>query len=377
MSNPKRLSYTHIRFSFVRATLISFAQRWAIFIALGLMVLGGSPSGTLALAAWGVAPLFQAPQQFIGYALCVCLGYGLLGGVVVLALRPLLLPSAWREAEQALPIQPSEQFKSDLMVVLFALLPLFAFYLLGSIIWIVKFPTWLEEIWGQSILVLLTAMSVSVFLGYKTFNHSRNLGSANTVNLPFQFIQYLPGYSAKHRPSMSVAMALIVLPLIRGTAQRSARLFIFTLVLLAGCSAALVMYPNIGSWALVLFAVVSQTLVNQLNQQVKIEYQHIQEGSAFLPMHKEGLTKSLVYLAILSHFVGLISLCFTVLFFKIQVNHWVFIGFVLFSFLGNTALIISSSSQSSFTQREDPKANVSWWLMVLAISIALATEVLL
>ena len=96
MNSPLSHSYSQIRFAWLKARLILFFKRWAIYISIGLIVLGGSVDGTLALLSLLVAPILQAPQQPLFHALLICVGYGLVGGLIVLGLSPLLLPPHWR-----------------------------------------------------------------------------------------------------------------------------------------------------------------------------------------------------------------------------------------------------------------------------------------
>jgi hypothetical protein len=172
-------------------------------------------------------------------------------------------------------------------------------------------------------------------------------------------------------------MALLVLPLLRGYANRSAKMFVFTLVLLFGCVVALVIFPTWGSWVLVGFAVCSQTMTGRLNIELKLEMTQIKEACAYVPVRSEWLDKAFRTFVLIPHLLGILFLCVALTVFEMPIRFSVLSGFLLFGFFGNLALIVSSSKPPMLGKPEDPLAKVSWWLLILAISVALSTEVLI
>ncbi len=377
MSSPLRHSYSQIRFAWLKARLILFLKRWAIYISIGLIVLVGSVDGTLALLSLLVAPILQAHQQPLFHALLICFGYGLVGGLIVLGLSPLLLPPHWREAESALPIERRERVKSDLTVVVLGLSPLIAVYFLGFSIWLIESPNWLQHDWLKSFLFLTGTVVLSIYFGFEILNYRRNLSQDSNLTWPFLNTNNQSGNSSQRYSSLSNAMALVVLPLLRGSANRSARLFFLTSVLLCSCVIALVIFPTWGSWALAAFAVFSQTMVSRLNQEVKLEMMPIKDACAFIPVRSDWLDKALRYFTVMPHLLGIVFLYVALTVSEMPFRFSVLICFLLFSFLGNLALVVSTSKPPKIGQREDTSAQVSWWLLILVISIALSTEVLI
>jgi hypothetical protein len=51
--------------------------------------------------------------------------------------------------------------------------------------------------------------------------------------------------------------------------------------------------------------------------------------------------------------------------------------YLLASLMGNLALVVASSAPLVPGVREDPAARVSWWLVILVTSVALASEVVI
>lgn len=333
--------------------------------------------GTLALLSLLVAPILQAPQQPLFHALLICVGYGLVGGLIVLGLSPLLLPQHWHEAESALPIKSRERVKSDLTVVVLGLSPLISVYCLGLAIWLIESPKWLQDDWLKSLMFLTSAVGLSIYFGFKILKYRRNLSQVSNLTWPFQSTKNQSGNSSQRPPLLSNTMALVVLPLLRGSAKRSATLFILTLVVPCSCVIALVIFPTWGSWALAAFTVFSQTLVSRLNQEVKLEMTPIKDACAFIPVRSDWLDKAFRYFIVMPHLLGIVFLYVALTVSEMPFRFSVLICFLLFSFLGNLALVVSSSKPSKLGQREDPSAQVSWWLLILVISIALSTEVLI
>jgi hypothetical protein len=377
MSSLLAHSYSQIRLAWFKARLTNFLKRWAIYISIGVIVIGGSLNGTLALMSLLVAPLLQAPQQPLFQALLICVGYGFVGGLIVLGLSPFLLPPHWGEAERALPIERLERVKSDLLVVVLGLSPLIAVYSLGFAIWLIKFPLWLQAHWFKSLLFLTSSVGLSIFFGLVILNYRRNLSPVSNLTWPFQRTQNQAGNLSQRQTSVSNVMALVVLPLLRGSAKRSAMLFVMALVLLCSCVLVLLILPTWGSWALAAFAVFSQVLVSRLNIEMKLEMTLIKEACAHLPVRTDWLNKALRYFVLIPHLIGIVLLSVALTVSQMPLRFSVLICFLLFSFLGNLALIVLSSKPPKLGQREDPSAQVSWWLLILVISIALSTEVLI
>ncbi len=247
MSSPLAHSYSQIRLAWFKARLANFLKRWAIYISIGVIVIGGSLNGTLALMSLLVAPLLQSPQQPLFQAQLICVGYGFVGGLIVLGLSPFLLPPHWGEAERALPIERLERVKSDLLVVVLGLSPLIAVYSLGFAIWLIKFPLWLQAHWFKSLLFLTSSVGLSIFFGLVILNYRRNLSPVSNLTWPFQRTQNQVGNLSQRQTSVSNVMALVVLPLLRGSAKRSAMLFVMALVLLCSCVLVLLILATWGS----------------------------------------------------------------------------------------------------------------------------------
>ena len=374
------LSYRQVRLAWCKAALVSLLRRWGIYVAVGLLILGGAGSSAvaamLAMAAWSVTPLFQAAQQSALHGAVLTIGYALLGGMIVLGLSPWLWPRTWAEAERALPIDESERRRSDFTVVMLGLTPLFAIYTLGTVIWLVQFPAWLQAVWARGIFMLAVSMALSAALGVAVLQWRRGLPPKSTRAWAYRDGQRRVGHwSGQHHQSLSSAMALVVLPLVRGPAQRSGRFFALTLVALASCAAALIGLPHFASWWLAAFAALAQTMVTRLNVVVAADLEPLHEACAALPISPARLKVARRAVVMLPFVAGQLCLMAAVCLGAVTVKQSVFITFLLASLLGNLALVVAASAQPVPGVREDPAARVSWWLVILVLSVALASEV--
>jgi hypothetical protein len=172
------LRYAEVRRRWFWAALMELLRKWAIYIVMGLAILGafsaeGSATSMAAVMAWTVAPLFRATQWPWWWALGCALAHGLIGVGVVLALRRVLWSGPWLEAEHALPITRPEMKASDAMLVLLCLLPLFGTYAAAGMTWTVQAPAWLRGsasvAWGW----LGVSMATSVAAGMLSIGHLR------------------------------------------------------------------------------------------------------------------------------------------------------------------------------------------------------------
>ena len=373
------ISYSEVRFAWCKATLVSLLRRWGIYVAVGLLILGGGGSSAvaamMAMAAWSVTPLFHAAQMSALHGAVMTIGYALMGGMVVLGLSPWLWPRAWAESERALPIGDSERRRSDRTVVLLGLTPLFAIYSLGTVIWLFQFPAWFQAVWGQCICLLAVSMGLSAALGVTVLQWRRGLPPKSTAAWSYRGGQQRAGAGLGNHENVSSTRALVLLPLVRGPARRSGRFLAFTLVALVSCAVALLGLPHFATWWLAAFAAISQVMVTRLNVVVAADLEPLHEACAALPIRPVRLKVTRRAVVMLPLVAGQLLLVLAIYFGAVPVNHAVFSMYLLASLLGNVALVVAASTPPAPGVREDPAARVSWWLLILVLSIALGSEV--
>ncbi|MCE2909849.1 MAG: hypothetical protein LW712_13540, partial [Burkholderiaceae bacterium] len=123
--------------------------RWAVFAAVAVLVAtGGAGVDTAlgvarALAAWAALPLARGAAAGGIWAPLAVLGCAGVGLALLASVRQRLWPTAWREAERALPLAPRATQFSDLRIVALASLPWTGLQGLGLLAWLVQSPPWL------------------------------------------------------------------------------------------------------------------------------------------------------------------------------------------------------------------------------------------
>ncbi|MEI8323999.1 MAG: hypothetical protein WCH44_01315 [Betaproteobacteria bacterium] len=328
-----------------------------------------------AMAAWTVLPLFSAIEHSILYGALVSIAYALVGGLVVFGLSPWLWPRTWAEVERALPIDQFERRRSDITVVLLGLVPLFAIESLGAMTWFMQFPPWFQKVWGMAILMLAMSMVLSVAWGVAVLAWRRSLPVKSTSHGAFPWERGLTGSLTGHRPSLSATMALVVLPMIRGSAQRSGRFFILCLFALLMTVAGMAVWTEYSSWWLATFAVLAQIVLTRLNVLVAADLVPLHEECVNLPIRPSFFVRTRRTAVMTPLFVGQVFLSAAIFLGAIAVRPSVFIAYLLASAVGVLALVMAASTRAAPGAREDPLARVSWWLLILVISVALASEV--
>ncbi len=378
MSTFQVLSYGQIRLAWCRAALLRLLRRWGIYLTVGVLVLGGAGSSALAamsaLAAASVLPLLHAAQQGPLTALPITLAYALAGGGLVWGLAPLLWPRAWAEVERALPIAPGDQRLSDLAAVLLGLTPLFAVYLAGAAIWWAKSPPWLLAVWARALGLLISAMALSVALGVAILWRRRSLSVSATS-------QRSAGESARGSalttgPRLWVAtLALVWLPLRRGRAHRSARFLGASLLILWACASFLARWPLHAPWWLAAFALLAQAFSTRLSSLVNRELEPLHDACAALPLSALWLSRSRQIVALAPLLSGLPALGLALAWSSLVVQPEVLCAYAAVMLGGNLALNATAARNSASPLKEDAAARVSWWLVVVVMQIALASEV--
>lgn len=368
------VSYGEMRLAWCRAAMRSLIQRWGIYVVVGLMVLGGGGQHALAamaaLAAWTVLPLLEAAQHSLWYALAMALGYALVGAMLVWGLSPVLWPRRWALTERALPLDQGARRRSDVTVVVMGLTPLFGVYAAGAVVWAAQAPAWLQEVWGQALVLLGASAALSVSLGVGILEWRRSLPVTSLPALPRRHTALKP----QGRQIVSVASALLWLPLRRGPALRSGRFMLVCLLAFLTCALGLAYAPHLANGWLAAFAALAQTLTTRLYVLLRTELGPLHAACAALAIPPDRLRRSRQALALLAPAVGTALVACALLGRGVLVHAAVFSTYVLAVLGSNTALVLAAPSRPDTPQAQGSAARISWWLLVLVIQVALASE---
>lgn len=368
------LSYGQMRLAWCRAAMRSLIQRWGVYVVVGLMVLSGGGQHALAamaaLAGWTVLPLLQAAQHSVWSALATALGYGLVGAMLVWGLSPVLWSRQWALAERALPLDQGARRRSDVTVVVLGLTPLFGVYVAGAVVWAAQAPTWLREVWGQALVLLGASAALSVSLGVGILEWRRSLPATSLSTLPRRHTALKP----QGRQIVSVASALFWLPLRRGPALRSGRFMLMCLLAFLTGALGLAYAPHLANGWLAAFAALAQILTTRLYVLLRTELGPLHTACAALAIPPDELRRSRQALALCPTLLGTVLMVCTLLSQRVEVHPAVFTAYALAVLGSNTALVLAAPSRPGAPQTEGSAARISWWLLVLVIQVALASE---
>jgi len=359
-----------MRLRWCRGALVDLLRRWATYLVVGVMVLGSSGNGALAamsgLAAWSVFPLFRATAQSFAVLAAIAALHSCAGAVVVWGLRPLLWPRQWLEAEAALPIDPRDRLRSDIAVTGFALVPLFCVYAAGAMVWRTQSPPWMRGEWVAALAALVVSTGLSLLWGVLIVRHLRHR--------PRSLARTKASTPSADASRVSTLRALVVAPLLRGPARRSARMLMLGSAVLLGIGGVLWRWPAGASWWLAAFAALSLVVSTRLNVLVTDELAPLHQHAACLPVSLHALLRARRWLALLPQLVGQVALCMLASRSGHGLRPAVLIADMLALFAGSAAQVVFTT-QVDGHRATDPAHRVSYWLFTLVLGVVLATEV--
>jgi hypothetical protein len=283
----------------VQATACALALRrrlgrWllAALVALLLASAGAGPatagSTALALAAWTALPLARGAAAGPAACMLAVLGSAAAGLGLVVAARHLLWPTAWREAEHALPIARRDTVLSDLPWVTLAALPWAVLQGAGIAVWLAQRPPWLAGHEAAMVVAGVGATLAAVVAGLALQQFRRR----GVRHVPTQHRRGVPLGAGLQRPA-GPARVLFWWPLWRGVAPRVA----FHALMAPACGAvllgALAWRPSWAPWWLAVQGVVAMVLVVRLRALATLELAPLLQACAVLPLSPARLRAAL------------------------------------------------------------------------------------
>ncbi len=392
------MSYRQVRLAACWAALWALAMRWALYIVFGLAVLGAfsygavaSMSAIVSLSFW---PLVHAAHSGSALMLAgVTALHGLVGALLLWSLAGLLLPRTWAETERALPLQRRERLTSDVAVTLWALLPLAALYACAAVIW------WVQASGPPHVLLALSmlpaSLAISAGLGSALVGRARALAPSTHG---FKTTQGAPSPSLRRSsqlrsalpfpspPLISVSNAGLLRTMWRGPARRSARWWGGALAAALLPALCLVWQPGWGTPLLMTAVLVWQLLSTRLATLAVLELAPLHAAAAALPVAPQQWQRWRELMSLLPVVLALVL--FTVTLLAVlpaatsgaataapalhqAVPSWrtgVWCALVAVVLFGNAALNRHATLR--------PEDRAGYWLFVLVLQLALASEVL-
>jgi hypothetical protein len=376
MPEPSReptLTYTRVRLRWCLSALLALLRRWGIYLIVGVLVLGSSGNGAIAAMAgmtgWSVLPLMRASREPVWWMPLIAAAHSLAGAVVMWGLRPVLWSRSWAEAENALPIDPREQRRSDVLVATLGLMPLFGAYVAGAFVWVGKSPPWMQGGWMLAFFGLALSMLMSACWGaliLRSMRRSPRMSAARRVR---KTVIKAP------LESLSAITALVVLPLLRGPANRAGRLLVAGTLALLLVDAALARWTGLAAWWLAGFAALAFALTTRLNGVLTADLAPVHLACTPLPLSMQMLLRTRRTTALLPQLVGQAVLLAALVPSRHAVRPAVLAAYMLAAVAGAAHQVIATTSIDG-PREQDPANRVSAWLFILVLLVALASEVI-
>jgi len=369
LSTP--LGYHGMRLRWCLDALLRLLRRWAVYIVVGALVIGAGASGAwqaiTAVAAWLVLPLFVSASHgaWLGAGIAM---QGLAGGLVAVALSPLLWQRTWADAERALPIAPGLRLASDAAMVAMALAPLLLLCTVGAVTLLGHRPAWLLLYRDRAIAGLLAAVALSIALGTAFLQWQRRTGDRG-ARAEFSGVQRkrTSAADALHVSTLRWPRALVWWPLWRGPARRTGLGLWLGTATLCVPALGLALITGFTGWWLAGFATLALVSSSVLDAVARKEFADLHEACRPLPIKPTSLGRMRASIALAPLLPGLATLPIALAVSHVAVRPLVLAGYVV-ACIGSCALEVAATAR-------DAQSKASRWLLVLIVAVALASEV--
>lgn len=385
---PGAWPYRRVHAAACALALRRWLGRWAVFGAVAALVASAgagldTAAATLAaLAAWLALPLARAAAAGGAWPLLAVLGVAAVGLSLLAAVRHLLWPEAWREAERALPIAPRETLWADLPWVALAALPWSGLQAAGVAVWLLQRPAWLlghEGVLWLSALLAIALGPAAGLLMQRLRRRGGGLGFVGAGHWPGRWprqawralwmstsVWASTGPFRAEPLRVSPWRPLVVWPMRRGVAPRFARHAAGTLAAALLLLALLMLRPDAASGWLALQALVAMVAAARARSLAALELRGLLHACAALPLSPRGWTARLDAVSAAPALAGVGGLALAALVFVPDVRGAVLGAWVLWLGL---ALVLELRVPVA-----DAAVQSARWLFLLVVALALASE---
>ena len=377
------IDYHASRLLCLRAALTSFFRRWALYVLIGIVVFSAGTNAPLVIAL-GLASSLSWPLRLAaahGWTIVpAVVAYAVVGTLPVVMTRPLWWPHRWAEAERALPIATDVTRRSDFIFAALMMAPWQVALALGAFggVFAVSFDASTPPHPADVRLVLtgwFASIVASLWLSSRWMRMVRDraaLSSASRIGLGMA----REGASRRGVPrrgptgirKVDVRVALVVLPLWRGRAKRTAvALTLGSFATLASATSARWSNLSIG-WTFALTAVVASSFTSVLRVATVRELQPFWRGSRSVPIDVRACEAARLLIITLPMIAGVIGCLASAAGEVVPVRPQVVALFV--------AMLLAGCIVEAVTPRTaQPQDHAARWLLMLIAAIAFASEV--
>lgn len=365
---PERWPYRRVLGAACAWALHRWLGRWAVFVAVAALVasagagLDTALATVAALAAWAALPLARGAASGVTGAVLAVGFVVTVGTGLVWAVRQLLWPARWREAERALPIAPRDALRADVPWIALAALPWATLQVGGLAVWLAQRPAWLAGREAAVVVAAAIALGLTLAAGLGLQGLRRRGGWRRGVAAAIddrRSGRAVPARLSPWRP-------LVGWPLVRGVAPRFARLGALTLFASLALQAALAWRPAWAAWWLALQSVLALVALSRARVLAALELRPLLAAGAALPLSARGWTARLDALCAAPALLGVVLLSLAAMAQAPGVR-----GAVLAVWCGWLALAALLELRAPVA---DASVQSARWLFMLAVALALASE---
>ncbi len=370
-----RWIYRRVHAAACALALRRWLGRWAVFALVAALVASAgagldTAAATLAgVAAWAALPLAHGAAAGGALALLAVLGVAAVGLALLAAMRELLWPVAWREAERALPLAARETAWSDLPWIALATLPWAGLQALGLGVWLVQRPGWLVGHEAAVVTAGVAALGLTVAGGVALQRLRRRGGIQGQGRRAVPSSQPRQAIEARRpRGRFVLWQALVVWPLRRGVAPRLAWHSGLTLAASAVLLGAAAWRPAWASWWLALQSLVALVTVSRARVLAALELRPVLQACAHLPVAQRGWRARFDALCAAPALVGALAVAACVA---------LLVPGARVALLGAWWLWLAAAALLELRHpARDAQAQSARWLFLLITAVAMASEVL-
>jgi len=364
---PSPWTYRRVHAAACRLLLFRWLRRWAVF-ALVAAVLASAGAGLdsaaaamLAVAAWAALPLAAGVASGIWSASLAVLASASLGLLLMAAVRQLIWPAAWRQAERALPLSRHTLRRSDLPWIALAALPWTLLQAAGLAVWAVQQPPWLLGREWALAPAGAAALALTLTGGLLLQRLRRTAGQPR--GRP-QALGALPSPA----PVVCATPIRVLLwwPMTRGPARRFAWHSGLTLVGAAAVVAGSAWRPHWAAWWLAAQSLLALAAVSRARLLATLELRPLLEAGAPLPLSQARWSAVLDGAAAAPALVGAAGLAWLVSAATVDVRPLMLLVWWLW-----LALAAAQELRLPAGQADTQAAR---WLFMLAVAVALGSE---
>ncbi len=361
------ISYRQVRVArswpiILRANII-----WTLCISLGLVLAAGDPDPVyvFGMTALSITPLVAAMNLWWASPLLL-LAHASVALLVLIAMRNIIWPAQWHEAESSLPLKISTKCFADIVLIAFALLPLAILYTVGTASFLllsVPKPTTEKSFYLVCLLIASLVLSVTASALVQHRYRLRSYASQVPLNKSNGALSFFQASWYRLLP-----IAVVISPLLGGIAKLSRRGCLVMLVITVMIAAAANIKPDLGGYWLALFSVLLLSGTRYIRQLLLVELNHLEHCIAPLPIEpskqihaKIGVLMSLAFVCTAIFIFSLVGTA--------NLSYWAFVFYVM-------GCLAASYIQSAIQFRNTDIASASW-LVSLVLLITLGSRVFL